>query len=89
MHWRHLGRMWPHQEAPPRKERAVSDFFCIHAPPEFSSKTLRQLAVMVHEAEETADDILLLQAWDELERRKTPRDIFMGFYRDEWHKRMA
>ena len=70
----------------------MSEFFRIHATPDHSRKTLRELAVLVHEAEESADDVSLLECWDELERRGGNRNatmgLFMEFYRDEWHKRM-
>jgi hypothetical protein len=69
----------------------VSEFFRIHAPPEYTRLTLRQLAVMVHDAEETDDDVTLLKCYDELARREMNGlgdDLFMEFYRDEWHKRM-
>lgn len=69
------------------EENQMSEFFRIHATPEMHGLTLRQIAVMVHEAEETADDVTLLQCWDELERRGTSNGIFMYFYREEWRKR--
>lgn len=74
----------------------MSDFFRIHAPPEHARLTLRQLAVMVHDAEDSADDVTLVECFDELERRKaeTERpwvvmDLFMEFYRSVWHDRMT
>jgi hypothetical protein len=67
----------------------MSDFFRIHAPAEFSAKTIRQLASLVHDAEDSVDDVLLLQCWDELERRGTPMSVFMEFYRDLWRERMT
>ncbi len=62
---------------------------------EFSRLTLRQLAAKVHDAEETADDVTLMECWDELERRRPadPRislvSLFLEFYRDEWRRRMS
>ncbi len=66
----------------------MSDFFRIRAPVEFARKTLRALATLAHEAEDTGDDVLLLECWSELERRGSPMSIFMEFYRDLWRERM-
>ncbi len=71
----------------------MSEIFRIHAPATFAGKTLRSLAIMVHEAEETDDDVTLLECCDELDRRGGNRNatmsIFMEFYRAEWPKRMV
>jgi hypothetical protein len=66
----------------------MSEFFRIHAPLEYTRLTLRQLAVMVHDAEDTDDAVTLIQCQDELLRRNAPMHIFMEFYWDVWHKRM-
>lgn len=69
----------------------MSEIFRTHADAKHHGMTLRQLAIAVHEAEETDDDISLLQCFDELERRGGNRNstmsIFMDFYREEWKKR--
>jgi hypothetical protein len=66
----------------------MSDFFRIHAPPEYARLTLGQLSRMVHEAEETDDDVTLIQVFDELEKRGIDNSLFMEFYRIEWRRRM-
>jgi hypothetical protein len=59
------------------------------------SMTLRQLAEAVHDAEESGDDMTLLECMDEIERRDLAMHeswltmkAFMEFYWEIWHKRM-
>ena len=57
---------------------------------DLAGKTLRELAVLCHEAEETDDDVLLMQVQDEVQRRgmNHATSLWMDFYREEWTKRM-
>ena len=71
----------------------MSEFFRIHAPPEFSGLTLRDLARRCHVAENTDDDVLLIQVQDELKRREQTYeravDVFIEFYRELWQTEFA
>jgi|GEM_PF-5273164 len=67
----------------------MSEYYRITAPPEFASLTLRDLARKCHVAENTADDVLLLEVQNELLRRgrvlnRDLTGVFMEFYRDLW-----
>ena len=66
----------------------MSEIFRTHSGPTHHAMTLRQLARAVHEAENSGDDISLLECWDELERRGGHRNatmsVFMDFYRELW-----
>lgn len=67
----------------------MSEFFRIHATAKHHGMTLRQLAVAVHEAEESNDDVSLIECMDELESRgPQAKSLFMDFYRSEWKTRM-
>jgi hypothetical protein len=48
----------------------VKEFFDVRAPAEFVRLTTRELARLAHKAEDTGDDILLLQVQDEVDRRE-------------------
>lgn len=70
----------------------MSEIFRTCASQKHHAMTLQQLAICVHEAEETDNDISLLACFDELELRGGNRNstiaLFMEFYRYEWRKRM-
>lgn len=71
----------------------MSEFFRVHAPLEFSGLTLRELARRCHVAENTGNDVLLMQVQDELKRRESTYervvDVFMEFYRELWRTEFA
>ena len=72
----------------------MSEFFRVRAEPKHHAMTLRQLAVAVHDAEESGDDITVIQCWDVLEFREQTglrlvKNAFMEFYREEWKRRMT
>ena len=61
------------------------------APDEFAAHTTKTLARLAHRAEDTGDDVLLLQVMDEVERRcrRFPAMDVMGLFRTwyvELHK---
>jgi hypothetical protein len=74
----------------------MSDLFRVSIPPEIQDASLALLAILCHEAEDSGDDVLLLQVTGELERRaselKFPsclRVEFMGHYRAAMEVRVA
>jgi hypothetical protein len=67
----------------------LSDFFRIRAPAEFIAKTTRELAELSHQAEETDDDVLLLQVADEIERRKVTTPMTAVLFREHYMDLMA
>jgi len=48
----------------------MKEFFAVRAPGEFIALTTRDLARLAHKAEDTGDDVLLLQVADEVDRRE-------------------
>lgn len=71
----------------------MSDIFRIVAPAEFVQYTSSQLAALAHKAEDTGDDLLLLEVEDEVERRVRKwgqiwRQEYMLAYIDQHHQQM-
>jgi hypothetical protein len=64
----------------------MSDFFRIPANPDLAGLGLTTLARLSHEAEETSDDILLMQVADEVRSRGEPA---VGIHRDEYLRLQA
>lgn len=69
----------------------MSEFFRTHAETRHHAMTVRDLAIAVHDAEESGDDIELLKLMEVVEGRGIygADGIFMQFYREEWHRRRA
>lgn len=73
----------------------MSDLFRVSIPPEIQEMSLASLAILCHRAEDTADDVLLVQVMGEVERRdamvppvgitqfrpKVATEVFMEHYR--------
>jgi hypothetical protein len=62
----------------------VSDFFRTRAPAEFVLLGVKDLARLAHQAEDTGDDVLTLQVYDELSRREQafPKIRFRALFRE-------
>lgn len=69
----------------------MSEIFRIHATSKHHGMTIRALAIAVHDAEDSGDDVELIALMEEVEGRGIygADGIFMQFYREEWHRRMA
>ena len=81
----------------------MSDLFRVMIPPEIQEASFALLAMLCHQAEDTDDDILLMQVMGEVERRdalvpplgitqyrpKNATDDFMKCYRAAMDVRMA
>jgi len=64
----------------------MSDFFRIPVNPDLFRRTTQDLAALVHEAEDTDDDILSMQIQSELERRARdlPNIAWMDLFRENY-----
>ena len=62
-------------------------------PENVATATTKGLALLCHEAEDAADDVLLVDVYAELERRIAARlsthELFMDWYRLLWRERHA
>lgn len=81
----------------------MSDFFRVQIPPYIQEASFALLAMLCHQAEDTDDDVLLMEVMGEVERRdamvppvgitqyrpKTATDEFMKCYRAAMDVRMA
>ena len=67
----------------------MNDFFRIQIPPEIAAAGPTTLARLTHEAEETDDDILLMQVQGALQSRdEVEQDIYRESYFHQWKQRM-
>lgn len=67
----------------------MSDLFRIHIPQEIASAGISTLARLTHEAEETDNDILLMQVAAVMESRsETERRVYREVYLFQWKQRM-
>lgn len=67
----------------------MSDFFRITVPSEIASAGISTLARLTHEAEETDDDVLLMQVQGALQSRSdAEKSIFREVYLYQWKTRM-